>query len=57
MGNRLKRMAETEGFETVMEMLEAAVTDSLVTAICTDCSEACGGQSVKSCLVIAGLML
>lgn len=70
--SKLIELAESEGFEGVMEMLEAAVVDSVVPAICCneDCDyttgmepdqdrgwcEDCETNTVKSCLVLAGII-
>lgn len=70
--SKLKSAAEEFGFDTVMEMLEAAVMDSVCPAICTnpDCDytmelepdgdggfcEDCGTHTVQSVLMIAGLI-
>ncbi len=67
----LNTLASNEGFDDVDAMLEAAVCDSVVPAICTndDCGyttgmepdqdagwcEACEGQTVVSCLILAGV--
>lgn len=69
---RLKKLAEIEGYFGYMEMLEEATFDSCVPAICTnegcECSytlepdatgglcEVCGTYTVSSCLIIAGLI-
>ena len=69
---KLQRLAELEGFETVDQMFDAAVTDSVCPGICINpgCDyttevepdqrhgycEACGTQTVKSCLILAGIM-
>jgi hypothetical protein len=69
---KLKKLAESEGHQNVHDLLEDAACDSVVPGICTrpDCSytgecepdarenycEACGGQTVQSCLVLAGLL-
>jgi hypothetical protein len=69
---KLQRLAELEGFETVDEIFDAAVTDSVCPGICISpgCDyttevepdqrkgycEICGTQTVKSCLVLAGLI-
>jgi hypothetical protein len=70
--NKLKKLAESEGHESVDDLLHHAAYDSVVPGICTraDCSytcdcepdartnycEACGHQSVQSCLVLAELI-
>ena len=70
MADRLLVIANHEGYGTAMDMLEAVITDSVVPAICTDCGficdsepdaadnwcEGCGGYSVTSCLIIAGII-
>ena len=69
---KLRTLAECEGYENVHELLEAAVHDSVVPSICTipGCDyttgmepdqnrgycEACGKQTVQSCLVLAGII-
>lgn len=70
--NKLNRLAEIEGFGSVDEMLSEATFDSSCYGICmnSDCEyttevepdqshgwcEECGTQSVKSCLILAGLI-
>jgi hypothetical protein len=70
--DKLQKLAESEGCECVNNLLYAAAYDSVVPGICTrpDCSytcdcepdarknhcEACGHQSVQSCLVLAGII-
>jgi hypothetical protein len=69
---KLQKLAETEGHAGIDDLLYAAATDSVVPGICTrpDCSytcecepdarknycEACGHQTVQSCLVLAGII-
>lgn len=69
--SKLTELAEIEGLE-LMEMLEEASTDSVCPGICVnkdcdyttqvepDCStgfcEVCGTQTVKSALVLAGVI-
>jgi hypothetical protein len=69
---KLKKLAELEGFETVDEMFDAAVTDAVCPGICINLAcdyttevepdqrrgycENCGTQTVQSCLVLAGLI-
>jgi hypothetical protein len=69
---KLKKLAESEGYENIQDLLYDAAYDSVVPGICTrlGCSytcecepdarenycEACGGQTVQSCLVLAGLL-
>ena len=69
---KLRELAADTGHPSVVEMLKACVTDSVSPAICTalDCSyatdmepdqdrgycEACGGNTVVSALVLAGLI-
>lgn len=69
---KLQTLVESEGYESVQNMLEAAVHDSVVPSICTipGCDyttgmepdqnrgycEACGKQTVQSCLVLAGII-
>lgn len=68
----LEELADAEGFGSVMDMLEHATFDSIVPGICMDNScksiqecepdatanwcEACEEKTVKSCLVIAGII-
>jgi hypothetical protein len=68
---KLEILAENEGM-TVEEMLEQATFDSVAKGICSEpgCDyttevepdqdkgycEGCGGQTVKSCLVLAGVI-
>jgi len=70
--DKLERLAELEGYEDSMEMLEEASTDSVVPAICMNqgCDyttgiepdqnrgwcEECEMGSVKSCLIPAGVI-
>jgi hypothetical protein len=70
--NKLRKLAESEGYERVDDLLYEAAYDSVVPGICTrpDCSytcdcepdarknycEACGKQTVQSCLVLAGVI-
>jgi hypothetical protein len=69
---KLQKLAELEGFDTVDEMFDAAVTDGECPGICVNpaCDhtadvepdqrkgycENCGTQTVKSCLVLAELI-
>ena len=72
---KLRKLAESEGFESVTALIEHACTDSVVPAICCnpavpDCGysegmepdqdrgwcEACGANTMKSCLVLAGVI-
>jgi hypothetical protein len=69
--DKLNQLADLEGME-VDEMLEQATFDSVAKGICTnpDCDyttevepdqtegycEACGTQTVQSCLILAGLI-
>lgn len=68
----LEALAEAEGYDEVIDMLESATFDSIVPAICTDdcCGliqesepdaranycEECEQNTVKSCLVLAGII-
>ena len=67
----LKLIASEAGFESVDEMLERSVVDSVVPGICTDCytveencepdatenfCNECEANEVQSCLIIAGLI-
>jgi hypothetical protein len=69
---KLQRLAELEGFDTVDEMFDAAVSDSVCPGICINpgCDytedvepdqrrgycENCGTQTVKSALVLARII-
>jgi hypothetical protein len=68
---RLRKIAEIEGFDSVQAMLEVAATDSVCPGICVKCGwvtsetepdqdqgwcEHCGGNTVKSALILAGLI-
>lgn len=69
---KLKKLAEIEGYETVSDLLDAASSDSVSPAICTaeDCDystemepdqdhgycEECGRNTVRSALILAGLL-
>jgi hypothetical protein len=71
MSNKLQALADIEGME-IMEMLEAATYDSVAHSICMnpDCEyttmmepdqdrgwcEHCETNTVKSCLILAGLI-
>lgn len=66
----LNYLANEEGYDDVMEMLEAATFDSVVPAICTECQgtgnmepdqdqghcEGCGNNTMVSCLILAGII-
>lgn len=66
----LQTMADDGGYDDVSELLEMASSDSIVAAICTDCEaqyelepdaeddlcEMCDGETVSSCLVLAGII-
>lgn len=67
----LKKVMEDEGFDTILDMLERYVTDSIVTRICVKCESIesscepdaadnncnnCGENKVKSVLVLAGVI-
>jgi hypothetical protein len=69
---KLMKLSEIEGFETLDDLLQAAATDSVCPAICMTegcdytaemepdqdrgfCEE-CGGNTVVSALVLAGLI-
>ena len=70
--DKLKQLADSEGFDTVMAMLEAATFDSVSPGICTNpgCDyttevepdqekgwcEGCNQGTVASALVLAGLI-
>lgn len=72
MNMKLSKLAEIEGFADPLDMVEAYADDTLVPAICMKpgCGytcfyepdsregycEACGSQSVVSCLVLAGVI-
>jgi len=69
---KLKELVESEGFDTLEEMLVACIADSVSPAICTapNCNyttemepdqragycEACGCNTVQSALVLAGFI-
>jgi hypothetical protein len=69
---KLKKLCETEGFDTLEDLLSASITDSVSPAICMadGCDyttemepdqrqghcEACGGKTVVSALVLAGII-
>jgi len=69
---KLNVLAELEGYPDRMDMLEDAVFDSLCPAICTNTNcdaiadlepdqdrgwcEACGTNTMKSALILAGLI-
>jgi hypothetical protein len=62
---KLMKLCDAEGFKCVDDLLEAAVTDSICPSICMTegCDyttemepEACGGNTVTSALVLAGLI-
>ena len=69
---KLMKLSEVEGFNSLDDLLEAAATDSVCPAICmtegcdytTDMEpdqtkgycEACGGNTMVSALVLAGLI-
>lgn len=66
---KLQKLAEIEGYESVQHLLRAAIHDSVVPAICAapDCDyttemepdqnrrycEECRKQTVQSCLILA----
>lgn len=66
----LKTLAELEGYSDTMLLLEDNVFDSIVPGICEKCEatqdcepdarenycDHCGENSVKSCLVLAGVI-
>ena len=70
--NKLDQLADIEGFDDPMDMLEEATYDSVAAGICTtkgcdytttvepDCDsgycENCSTQTVASCLSIAGII-
>ena len=69
---KLRALREAEGFDSIDAMLEAATFDSVSPGICTkpDCDgttevepdqdrgwcEVCGGNTVASALVLAGII-
>lgn len=69
---KLDKLAEIEGFDDIMDMLEQYSCDSIVPGICIneDCEyttevepdsrsgycEECKTRTVKSCLVLAGII-
>lgn len=70
--DKLQKLAEVEGFDDPMEMLEANVVDSVVPAICMndDCDYSegmepdqdrgwcpeCNTNTLKSCLILANVI-
>lgn len=67
----LEKLADIEGYEDAMDMLSDASVDSVVPGICLECKqytcevepdssegwcEACGTNTVQSCLVMAGII-
>jgi hypothetical protein len=66
----LERLAQDEGYDHPMAMLEARHTDSVVPGICLICGystdvepdqnrgycEECCKNTVKSCLILAGII-
>lgn len=66
----LDKLAEIEGYEDSMELLEANAVDSVVPAICRDCQYTegmepdqtrgwcpeCNKNSMVSCMVLAGVI-
>ena len=72
MSRKLKRLVEIEGYVDEMDMLKAAMADSVVPSICMNegCDyttgmepdqsegwcEECGTGTVTSCLILAGIM-
>lgn len=66
----LKKLADSEGYNDVLDLLEAATFDSVVPGICVKCElteevepdcrrgycASCDGQSVISCLILAGVI-
>ena len=71
-GSKLMKLCDAEGFESLDDLLQAAAFDSVCPAICMTegCDytaemepdqdrgycEACGGNTVTSALVLAGLI-
>jgi hypothetical protein len=71
-GEKLMKLCDTEGFESVAELLGAAITDSVCPAICMTegCDyttemepdqregycEECRGNTMMSALVLAGVI-
>jgi hypothetical protein len=71
-GAKLMRLCDVEGFETVVDLLSATITDSVCPGICMTegCDyttetepdqregycEACGGNTLVSALVLAGII-
>jgi hypothetical protein len=70
--DKLQKLVESEGHESLDDLLYAAAFDCVVPAICVapgcdyttemepdqDCGycEACGRQTMQSCLILAGLI-
>lgn len=69
---KMRQLTESEGYDDVYDMLEAATFDSVVPAICMNegCDyttgmepdqdrgwcEVCETNTVKSCLILAGII-
>ena len=68
--DRLKTLAQAEGFDNVEAMLEASIIDSVAPAICITCGlttemepdqergycDSCGQNTVVSAWILAGLI-
>lgn len=71
-GGKLRKLVESEGYPNLDALLQACIADSVSPGICVkpECDytteiepdqrggycEACGGQTVQSALVLAGLI-
>ena len=67
---RLQELAESEGYDKVADLLEAAVIDSISPGICMVCGhtgevepdqaagycDGCGANTMKSALILAGVI-
>lgn len=69
---KLQKLAQIEGYETTIALLEANITDSVAPGICTndDCDytvgvepdqsegwcENCESNTVQSCMILAGII-
>jgi hypothetical protein len=67
---KLSQLAQAEGHDTVEDMFEVAVTDSIAPCICLTCGataglkadqregwcHGCGNNHMVSCLILAGLI-
>lgn len=71
LSDAIKQLAQDEGYDDVMSMLEASVTDSMVPGLCVGCGytttecepdavdnhcDECDQPKVRSVLVLAGVI-